>query len=165
MKAYVVGVVSAVVMAVFAACGPGASCAKDADCKGARVCKAGECVDTSGAGAGSSGAGSAGAGSSGAGTSGSGGGSSSGGMCDGKDTDCPTGSWCNQGTCQATTKKRVAESCSQSSECAGAGCLFKRPGVDVVGYCTKQCDSFTECPTFWDCKDVSNGGGKYCVQN
>jgi len=84
-------------------------------------------------------------------------------MCDGKDTDCPSGAWCNMGTCQATTKKRVGEQCTDRNECAGTTCLYRNPN-DVSGYCSKQCNSFTECPTFWNCTDIANGAGKRCVQ-
>ncbi len=167
MTKYLV-LMGAAVAVAFAACGGEAACAKDSDCKGSRVCKAGECVDTSnlspGSGAGSAGAGSAGAGSSGAGSSGAGssGAGSSGGSCD-KDTDCASGKWCNQGTCQATTLKRVGEQCADRNECAGTTCLYRNPN-DVSGYCSKQCNSFTECPTFWSCSEIANGAGKRCVQ-
>jgi len=33
-----------------------------------------------------------------------------------------------------------------------------------AGYCTKECESFTECPTFWKCKEVGNASGTYCVK-
>ena len=42
-------------------------------------------------------------------------------------------------------------------------CLFK-PNADF-GYCTKTCMSFTDCPDFWDCTEVGNASGLYCVQN
>jgi hypothetical protein len=153
-------VVSTVMGLVLSACGGEAACSKDSDCKGARVCRAGECVDTTSTGGGNAGfgAGSAGAGSAGAGSSGG----ASGGSCD-KDTDCPSGAWCNQGTCQPTTRKRVGEQCVTRDECAGTTCLYRTSG-DVSGYCSKQCDSFTECPTFWKCEDIANGAGKRCVQ-
>lgn len=157
---------SAAVAVSLVACGGGDACSKDADCKGTRVCKAGECVDTSNSnlGAGSAGAGSAGAGSAGAGSSGAGStsGGTSGGSCD-KDTDCSSGNWCNQHSCQASSLKRVGEQCVDRTECAGTTCIYRNPN-DVSGYCSKQCNSFTECPTFWSCGDIANGAGKRCLQ-
>jgi hypothetical protein len=38
-------------------------------------------------------------------------------------------------------------------------------GTASFGYCTKTCESFTDCPTFWDCERVGNASAKYCVQN
>ena len=153
-------------MTVLTACG-GAECARDSDCKGSRVCTQGACVDPSGSGgsgglgAGGSGAGGSGAGGSGAG--GSGAGSSSQSCSSGKDSDCPAGFWCNQEQCVATTKKKVGELCQGVGDCAGTSCLVRVQG-DVSGYCSKQCNSFSECPTFWDCAEISNGAGKRCVQ-
>jgi hypothetical protein len=151
-------VVVSVAMMVLTACGA-AECARDADCKGTRVCTQGACVDPSG-GSGGSSSGGSGTGGSGAGGSG---GNSSQECSSGKDSDCPAGFWCNQQQCVATTKKKVGELCQGVNECAGTSCLVRRQG-DVSGYCSKQCNSFSECPTFWDCKEISNGAGKRCVQ-
>lgn len=144
----------AMLMVVFAACGGAPECARDSDCKGTRVCTRGDCVEP---GAGGSGAGGSGAG-------GSAGGSSQSQDCfAGKDSDCPAGFWCNQKQCVATTKKKVGELCQGVSDCAGTSCLVRVQG-DVSGYCSKQCNSFSECPTFWDCAEISNGAGKRCIQ-
>jgi hypothetical protein len=176
------------VAAVFVACGGGGQmtadeCTKDTDCKGSRVCEAGQCVDPSGSGGGSqsgsgggsqSGSGGGSQSGSGGGThsgsgggsqSGSGGGTSSGPQScfGGKDTDCPQGYWCNQQQCQATSLKRVGETCENNSDCAGGACLVRNTG-DVAGYCSKRCESFSDCPTFWDCSEINNGAGTYCVQ-
>ncbi|MEZ4375063.1 MAG: hypothetical protein R3B07_29900 [Polyangiaceae bacterium] len=58
----------------------------------------------------------------------------------------------------------VGDSCRDDSECSTRLCLFDSAG-SVVGYCTKPCGSFADCPTFWDCAEVSNGSGTYCVQD
>ncbi|MBM4778553.1 MAG: hypothetical protein GQE15_12695 [Archangiaceae bacterium] len=143
---------------VFSACGGAAECTKDSDCKGTRVCNSGACVDSS---SGLSGTG----GGSSNNNSGTGGGSSnqSTSCFSGKDSDCPAGFWCNQKQCAATTKKKVGETCSENTDCAGSTCLVKRQ-TDVNGYCSKQCNSFSECPTFWSCEEIANGGGTRCVQ-
>lgn len=137
----------AVAMMVLSACGGAAECTKDSDCKGTRVCNSGACVDSS------------------SGLTGTGGGSSnqSTSCFSGKDSDCPAGFWCNQKQCTATTKKKVGETCFENTDCAGSTCLVKRQS-DVNGYCSKQCNSFSECPTFWSCEEIANGGGTRCVQ-
>jgi hypothetical protein len=180
------GVATFVAATVFAftalSCGAGAGtaaqCQSDNDCKGTRVCNAGQCVDASGAG-GSSAAGggtassAGGAQSSGGGSatggSGSGGSSTGGGDAQpascitGRDTDCPSGFWCDQHQCAATTLKRVAEVCTDNSECAGSICLYGTP-TDATGYCSKLCQSFAECPSFWECQAIADAPGNYCVQ-
>jgi hypothetical protein len=68
-------------MVVFTACGGAAECARDADCKGARVCTRGACVDPGASGgSGSSAPGAGGGAASGGGTA-AGGGAGSGGSC------------------------------------------------------------------------------------
>jgi threonine dehydrogenase-like Zn-dependent dehydrogenase len=58
--------------------------------------------------------------------------------------------------------------CSENSDCDNNTCL---KGVDEdgnftdFGYCTKPCESFADCPTFWDCTDVGNAVGTFCVQD
>ena len=150
-------VLMCVVMAVvvLTACG-GAECARDSDCKGTRVCTRGACVDPGGSGGSGLGAGGSGAGGSGAGAS-------SQECSSGKDSDCPSGFWCNQKQCVATSKKKVGELCQGVDDCAGTSCLVRVQG-DVSGYCSKQCNSFSECPTFWECAEISNGAGKRCIQ-
>ncbi|MBE2249999.1 MAG: hypothetical protein IAE78_10645 [Myxococcus sp.] len=146
---------SSMVMAVLvmAACGGGQECARDSDCKGSRVCNRGACTEPGGTGLGAGGSGGSG-----------GGGSSQSQECSsGKDSDCPVGFWCNQDLCVATTKKKVGELCRSVDDCAGASCLVRVQG-DVSGYCSKQCNSFSECPTFWDCTEITNGAGKRCQQ-
>jgi len=148
----------AMAMVVMTACG-GAECARDSDCKGTRVCTRSECVEPGGAG----GAGGSGLGAGGSGAGGAGGSSQRQACSSGKDSDCPVGFWCNQEQCVATTQKKVGELCQVVGDCAGTSCLVRVQG-DVSGYCSKQCNSFSECPTFWDCTEISNGAGKRCVQ-
>ncbi len=65
---------------------------------------------------------------------------------------------------KATTKGVVADSCTVNADCSGNACLFRNSG-DVQGYCSKVCQSFSECPTFWSCKNIANGASTYGVQN
>jgi hypothetical protein len=57
--------------------------------------------------------------------------------------------------------KEVTEQCEDNSECCGEACLFK-PGA-VVGFCSKVCESFADCPSFWNCEEVGGGSTTYCV--
>ncbi len=52
--------------------------------------------------------------------------------------------------------------CQYSDECASGICFVMRQGD--FGYCTKMCDSFADCPTFWDCERGSNTSHKMCKQ-
>ncbi len=154
----------------------GSECSKDTDCKGSRVCSNGACVDPAGGGSAGGGAtnnGTAGGSGSHGGTAGglggfgTAGGSGTGGNTQcftGKDSECPNGSWCNMKQCVATTKARVSEMCTNNTDCAGGACLYRNQN-DVAGYCSKRCESFSECPSFWDCDNIANAAGKYCIQN
>ncbi len=56
----------------------------------------------------------------------------------------------------------VGKTCSRDSECASNVCVFS--GNASRGYCSTECQSFTDCPTFWRCEHVRNGSNRYCVQ-
>lgn len=149
------GVAVGLVVWVGFSCGGGAlpECTRDTDCKGTRVCSGGACMDPGGGVGGGSG-----------GSGGSGGGTAQPKQClGGRDSDCPVGFWCEARLCTATTKSKVAAQCSVNADCAGNGCLY-RNSTDVFGYCSKVCQSFGECPAFWDCKAIANASGNYCVQ-
>lgn len=60
-----------------------------------------------------------------------------------------------------STKSDVGKTCSKNRDCTDV-CLFK--GSADFGYCSKACESFTDCPTFWECNEVGNASGKYCIQ-
>jgi hypothetical protein len=53
--------------------------------------------------------------------------------------------------------------CEANDECIFATCLFANPD-DRSGYCTRECDDFSDCPAFWDCSEIASGAGKRCVQ-
>lgn len=92
------------------------------------------------------------------GGSGSGSGSGSGG---GGGTGGGTGGKTGGGTME-TPKSDFGKTCTKNGDCSDV-CLFK--GSADYGYCSKPCESFTVCPTFWKCEEVMNASGKYCIQN
>ena len=101
-------------------------------------------------GGGNTGGGNAGGGNTGGNTGGgsTGGGKTGGGSTSGGTTETPKGDF--------------GKTCTKNSDCSDV-CLFK--GSADYGYCSKSCESFTECPTFWMCEEVMNASGKYCIQN
>ncbi len=59
------------------------------------------------------------------------------------------------------TKKKTGETCKVNDECE-TGCIIGAD--DVLGYCTNTCEDFSDCPDFWDCAQVGNATGKFCLQ-
>lgn len=59
-------------------------------------------------------------------------------------------------------KKETGTQCVENAECVGEACL--KAGDADFGYCTNVCESFSDCPSFWDCEKVGNATSKYCVQ-
>jgi hypothetical protein len=57
----------------------------------------------------------------------------------------------------------VGKTCQMNSECSTRLCVFA--GSASYGYCTKECESFANCPTFWDCGRVQNGSTTYCLKH
>jgi hypothetical protein len=47
------------------------------------------------------------------------------------------------------------------ADCSVDICLFA--GNADYGFCSQLCDSFADCPSFWDCATVGNASGTYCV--
>ena len=58
--------------------------------------------------------------------------------------------------------KKSVERELEAEDVANA-CLYRNSN-DIAGYCSKTCNSFAECPVFWDCKALANAAGTYCVQ-
>lgn len=54
------------------------------------------------------------------------------------------------------------KTCTQPGDCSSQICLVK--GSAQFGYCTKSCESFSDCPDFWSCDTIGNANGKYCIQ-
>ena len=46
-------------------------------------------------------------------------------------------------------------------DCATNICIFA--GDAAFGFCSIVCDSFADCPSFWECVDVGNASTTYCV--
>lgn len=57
----------------------------------------------------------------------------------------------------------VGGECQGDDDCITKICLFKSGAS--FGYCSMMCESFADCPTFWDCTEVGNASGTYCVQD
>ena len=57
--------------------------------------------------------------------------------------------------------KKLGATCSHNDECASEVCFT---GYGSLGYCSKMCDSFAQCPSFWECKNVGNAPQKICQQ-
>ena len=54
-----------------------------------------------------------------------------------------------------------ATTCRHNDDCASKVCFV---GRGELGYCTKMCNSFSDCPTFWDCDHVGNAPQRICMQ-
>ena len=52
--------------------------------------------------------------------------------------------------------------CTKNSDCDSNTCFV---GKGNLGYCTKMCNSFSECPSFWECKRAANAPQNICMQN
>lgn len=62
----------------------------------------------------------------------------------------------------ASGKKPFKATCRKNSECESETCWV---AGGRLGYCTKMCDRFTDCPTFWKCRQAAtNAPQKICVQ-
>jgi hypothetical protein len=55
----------------------------------------------------------------------------------------------------------VGDQCTSDADCADNACLFA--GDVDYGFCSKVCDSFADCPSFWECEPVGNASANYCV--
>lgn len=56
----------------------------------------------------------------------------------------------------------IGKTCHKNNECAAAACFV---GSGDLGYCTKMCSSWSECPTHWECKRAGNAPQKICMQD
>jgi hypothetical protein len=58
----------------------------------------------------------------------------------------------------------IGKTCHHNSDCAGddGGCFV---GYGNLGYCTKMCNSFSDCPMHWDCKKPGNAPQRICMQD
>lgn len=91
-----------------------------------------------------------------------GGGNTGGGNTGGGNTGGKTGGGSTSGGTMEMPKGDFGKTCTKNGDRSDV-CLFK--GSADYGYCSKSCESFTDCPTFWNCEEVMNASGKYCIQN
>lgn len=68
----------------------------------------------------------------------------------------------SSGAASNASADKVGSQCVKNADCPSNACLFKQNAS--YGYCSKTCQSFTDCPTFWTCEAVQNGSSKYCTQ-
>jgi hypothetical protein len=54
----------------------------------------------------------------------------------------------------------IGETCEENADCSDI-CVFA--GDADFGICTMRCESFSDCPDFWDCGPVGNASGDYCI--
>ncbi|HEY5927357.1 MAG TPA: hypothetical protein VIV11_36990 [Kofleriaceae bacterium] len=56
----------------------------------------------------------------------------------------------------------IGKTCRKNSECAADACFV---GNGNLGYCTKMCNSWSECPSHWECKRAANAPQTICMQD
>ena len=54
------------------------------------------------------------------------------------------------------------KTCHKNHECEADACFV---GRGDLGYCTKFCNSFSDCPSFWECKKPGNAPQRICMQD
>lgn len=52
--------------------------------------------------------------------------------------------------------------CKTNNDCESRACYV---GSGELGYCTKMCDSWSDCPSFWECKKPGNAPQRICMQD
>jgi hypothetical protein len=76
----------------------------------------------------------------------------------------------DEGEPAPAAKKKVKEApsrggfqatCTRNSDCDSNTCFV---GKGNLGYCTKMCNSFSDCPSFWECKRAANAPQNICMQ-
>jgi|GEM_PF-3377797 len=54
------------------------------------------------------------------------------------------------------------KTCHKNKECANDACFT---GNGDLGYCTKMCSSWSDCPSHWECKKAGNAPQRICMQD
>ena len=57
----------------------------------------------------------------------------------------------------------VGKTCHKVADCDSELCFIGNRGD--LGYCSKMCNSWSDCPSHWECKRPSNAPQKICVQD
>ena len=78
---------------------------------------------------------------------------------DGDDDEAPTR---KNSKAQAPSRSGFQATCTRNSDCESNTCFV---GKGNLGYCTKMCNSFSECPSFWECKRAANAPQNICMQD
>ena len=60
--------------------------------------------------------------------------------------------------------QEIGELCQEDHECEDDICVWENPG-DTYGYCTKFCESFADCPSFWSCEELADAPADVCVED
>jgi len=56
---------------------------------------------------------------------------------------------------------QFGNTCNKNRECESRACFV---GRGSIGYCTRICDGFQDCPFKWECKRPGNAPQKICQQ-
>lgn len=54
------------------------------------------------------------------------------------------------------------KTCHKNKECENDACFV---GNGSLGYCTKMCNSWSDCPSHWECKKPGNAPQRICMQD
>lgn len=55
----------------------------------------------------------------------------------------------------------VGDTCEGPGDCPTGICIVA--GDADFGFCSIECGSFSDCPSFWECEEVGNASLTYCV--
>ena len=55
----------------------------------------------------------------------------------------------------------IGDECRSDDDCQSRACLFAPDAA--FGFCSKVCDSWSDCPSFWECVEVGNATRTYCA--
>lgn len=81
---------------------------------------------------------------------------------DGDDDDEDAAPAAKKKSKEAPSRGGFQATCTKNSDCDSNTCFV---GKGNLGYCTKMCNSFSECPSFWECKRAANAPQSICMQD
>ncbi len=55
----------------------------------------------------------------------------------------------------------IGATCNRNSDCEAKACFTYGNGL---GYCTKMCNSWSDCPSHWECRRAHNAPQQICMQ-
>lgn len=62
----------------------------------------------------------------------------------------------------STAAGAFGATCKTNKDCDSNTCFV---GYGELGYCTQMCNSWSECPSHWDCERARNAPQKICMQD